>query len=154
MRYWTSKERARRAKRPGRRVDTRGPMRHSQGMRPRRDANRLADFVLGKRAELKISQIELARRMGTDVRTVRRIEAGQSVSKRTMAAIDVALELPHGSARAAAEGGELPEATPPAPEFPADLQDDVERQLWSIEGLTEEERWQYIDLHRLRARRS
>ncbi|MEV6879150.1 hypothetical protein [Amycolatopsis sp. NPDC051128] len=40
-------------------------------------------------------------------------------------------------------------AAPPGPE----LRDDIERQLWAISALSEEERWSYIDQHRARQAR-
>ncbi|WP_158303161.1 helix-turn-helix domain-containing protein [Prauserella endophytica] len=65
--------------------------------------NRLADLVLRERQKARITQRQLADRMGVDVRSVRRIEAGQSVAKKTVAAIDDAFDLPTGTARSSLE---------------------------------------------------
>lgn len=107
MRHWTSKQRAqraRRASRPAPRMDKRGPSRHPKGVTTGKDWNRLADYVLSRRSDEGMTQLELSQRMGVDLKTVRRIESGRSVAKTTVAAIDHAFNAPRGTARAALEG--------------------------------------------------
>lgn len=149
MRNWDSNARRlrqirrQRARHPRGRVDSIGPMRHSKGMARSKDWNRLADYVVGKRSEEGITQIDLAQRMGVDVKTVRRIEAGNSVAKTTLAKIDRAFHEPAGTARAVLDG------TSPGHDQPK-LEDEVEYQIWAIKGLPDEEKWSFIDLHRAR----
>lgn len=106
MRNWTSSQRRRRANTPPRRMDRRGPNRHARCVADRKEWNRLADLVLRERKAAGWTQKQLADRMDVDVRSVRRIEAGQSVAKTTVAAIDSAFSLPPGTARATLEPGQ------------------------------------------------
>ena len=102
MRYWDSskrQQRRRRARRPRGRVDNSRPMRHSGTVQDRKDWNRLADYVLRERKQRGITQQQLAELMDVNIRSVRRIEKGESVSKTTLAAIDVAFGAPSGTAR-------------------------------------------------------
>ncbi|MFF5988166.1 helix-turn-helix domain-containing protein [Prauserella flavalba] len=99
----------------------------------------MADFVLAKRAEVGITQRELARRMGFDVKTVRAIEAGRSVAKTTVAALDGAFDLPVGTARRALETGTAEEpATPPPPPTRDEIRERLDSFIARLERLRTE----------------
>jgi transcriptional regulator with XRE-family HTH domain len=137
-------------------VDTRGLLGHPYRVASGKDSERLASFVLSERERAAWSQVDLAKRMHVDVKTVRRIEANHSVSKRTLAALDRVFEWQPGSARKVLTGG-LP--TPRAESAKADgppwlvngepdLRDDIERGIWIITEVDEEVRWSHIQRHR------
>lgn len=84
-------------------------------------------------------------------RSIAGVESGERFGKRSINRIERALALPAGIVHRAYETGDLHElqalASTPALAGP-DLHDDVERQLWAISGLSEAERWQYINQRR------
>lgn len=116
---------------------------------------RLAIEVQARRRELRFyTQDDLAEAAGVSRRTIGTLERGGKVSSPTLRAVEIALRWTPGSADDVLRGGrptpiEQSTATPPPP----DLRDDVERQIWAITELVEEERWFYIDLHRTRQQR-
>lgn len=73
-----------------------------------KDWDRLRDLVLALRAHAKINRAELATRMGVQEKTVMRLENSQSVAASTVASIDLAFELPIGTARRVLEDGWTP----------------------------------------------
>lgn len=101
------------------------------------------------------TQQALAEAAKLGLRTVVAVENGEKVSARTMRKIEVAIGLPVGAADdyLAGKVTEFPKVrTLRAVSAPAgpDLRDEVERKLWAITDLSEDERWAYIYQHRAR----
>lgn len=102
------------------------------------------------------SQKAFAEAIGVHESSVANVERGdERVGEIVFDAIERGLKWPPGCMAAYLETGAvgiLPGELTPAPTGP-ELRDDIERQLWAITDLTEDERWVYIDLHRARVQR-
>lgn len=137
-------------------VDTRRPLGHPYRVASGKDWERLSSFVLSERERVEWSQLDLAKRMHVDVKTVRRIEASQSVWGTTLAALERAFDWQPGSARKVLTGGvptartetAIGDGPPWLVNGKPDLRDEVERELWGIAELEEELRWAYIQRRR------
>lgn len=123
MKYFRSKPR----RRPPVRLDRTRPISHPCRM-VGTDFDRLADFVVNRRMELRLERDDLADRMEMVTKTVERIELGKSVRRTTLAALERALGWTPGSARRVLDGGDptLVDAKDPA-ETPAALPPDEQR---------------------------
>jgi hypothetical protein len=88
---------------------------------------------------------------GIHERTLGKLENGHTVGQNTLTAVEIALDWGPQSAKSILAGGEPTEATSaPRSSGGPDLLDDVERKLWAITDLAEEDRWTYINFHRAR----
>lgn len=96
--------------RPNGRVDACGPMRHSRHMRAR-DWQRLAGKIRKRRAELDLSQQQVADAARVSLRTVASLESGQPAKERTLVRVERALEWTAGSMDAVLDS-DVGEATP------------------------------------------
>lgn len=125
MRHWQGKAR----RRPPLRLDSQRPTGDSYAMASGTDLDRLADYVTSRRVELGIDVAELARRMDMHPKTVRRIEAGNSVKRDTYAALEKELGWTPGSARRVLEG-----STPTIRSAPQSAAEQAIDQLSSLDG--------------------
>jgi hypothetical protein len=137
-------------------VDIRGLLGHPCLVGSGKDWERLASFVLSERERVALSQLDLAKLMHVDVKTVRRIEASHSVRGTTLAALERVFEWQPGSARKVLTGG-VPDSRPESANGDGppwlvngtlDLRDEVERAIWGIAELEEEARWAHIQRRR------
>lgn len=105
------------------------------------------------------TQEALAQAASIGLRTVVAVQRGEKVSARTLRKIENTLKLPTGSTDDFLEE-KIDELVPLAgadqrqnaaeSEEPAGLHDEVERKLWAIDELSEEDRWTYIYEYRAR----
>lgn len=116
---------------------------------------RLADLMERRRAELRLTWKEVAARASTSEATLRRVrkEHNIAITIDTATAIEDGLHWARGSVSAILAGGEPTVAGPTAIRDEPDLRDDVERKLWAITDLPEDDRWEYIYQHRARKQR-
>lgn len=72
------------------------------------DWNRLAHRIRERRAELGLTQAEIARRAGVTVMTVRNLETGRAFTRlpSSLPAMDAALDWEQGGSRTVLDGGE------------------------------------------------
>jgi transcriptional regulator with XRE-family HTH domain len=99
------------------------------------DWARLADHVVSRRAALGMSRDALADATGVSARSIGKMERGESVSRDTVAKVEIALGWEQGSGRRLLEGGEPSEAARPAPAAGS-----AYRVILDAPGLTEGER--------------
>ncbi|MEU0465080.1 hypothetical protein ABZ215_13840 [Amycolatopsis sp. NPDC006131] len=125
------------------------------------DWKRLGSFVARKRFEMgyetPIAFAEaISERLG-DIsdRTLTRLENGTRVGRTTLLKVETFFGWDPGMIDRILAGGTPPEynraaSAPTAASDEPDLQDEVERKLWAISELSEEDRLTYIQLHRAR----
>lgn len=115
MRHWTSTTRRRHGHRPVRRIDSRRPLGQPKQVPEGKDWQRLGRLMLQKRAELGLSQGQVAELMNVTTKTVRTLEKGRPVASSTVARVDSALNLEPGTALATLHGDvqEDPGVPPP-----------------------------------------
>jgi transcriptional regulator with XRE-family HTH domain len=120
----------------------------------RTPASRVRRYIRAERQRRGWSQADLASAAGIKSRTtIQNLENGSELREGLEAAVEEALGWKVGSIDALREGGEPIRLRQASNSDEPDLRDDVERQLWAVKDLTEDERWQYIDQHRARKRR-
>lgn len=107
--------------------------------------DRLADAMNRRRVQLRLRWREVAERAGVDASTLRRIRAGQlTLTDFVTEGIELALEWERDSVKAILDDGD----PTPREEVRRLLLDDVERELYAIEGLSEDMRWEVIKARR------
>lgn len=147
MRYHLiDRGRKRRRTRPWAPLDKRRPAGQT-GAVSERDLKRLAQAIIDRRGELRVTQEEFAARGNFSVKTVSRLEQA-SITPRatTLHSIDLAAGWQSGSARIVLYGGSPTTVTDM---FARELRDEVEEAIWEM-SLPEEQRWEEIFARRRR----
>jgi hypothetical protein len=127
-------------------------------MAGRKDWGRLGAYVTRWRFKRGYEDIRaLSTATGIHERTLGKLENGHPVGRNTLTAVEIAINWGPQSCELVLAGGE-PIDLGPLPEGQQlasgpELRDDIERKLWAITELTEDDRWTYIDLHRARQQR-
>ena len=107
--------------------------------------DRLADEMNRRRVQLRLRWREVAERAGVDASTLRRVRADQlALTDFVSEGIELALEWERDSVKAILDGGE----PTPREEVRRLLLDKVEEELWAIETLPEDMRWEVIKARR------
>lgn len=117
---------------------------------------RLTTAMDERRDQLGLTWRQVAAAGGLSYETVRVArKVRRDMPPRTRRGIERGLQWPSGAIDRILTGEPAPTDTPPArPHMTVvdggtpDLWDDTERQLWAIEGLTDDEKWDYIRMHR------
>lgn len=122
----------------------------------RTPAQRLGELVREQRERVGIYHIvDGATKAGVSRETWAKLERGDSVSRATYRKIEDALQWEHGSCEATLGGGEptIREANTHAPAVTGNpYTDPLEREIWNLTALPEDERRAYIELMRERRR--
>lgn len=112
-----------------------------------RDLKRLGEAVEAARERLDMTQEEFAQACDLGLTTIQRVEAGKVKPRtKTYKRLDQGAGWTPGSARRVVEHAEPPTLRT---DYPDELKDDVERKLWRIEELTEDQRWRQIYSYRV-----
>jgi transcriptional regulator with XRE-family HTH domain len=115
-----------------------------------RDLKRLAESVIDRRSELKLTQEEFALRGGINVKTVTRVEKGQIDPRvKTLGALDRAAGWASGSARGILEDGRPPTLLDDLGDlYKQEPRDEVEQAILDLDDLPKDNQWAAIVKYR------